>query len=185
MAIVSKGNVGKANIIIERIFFNTHNRIGNVNVKQIVTTLKSRTLDVLQLTWKDHFTETSLTLECFCSNGRNNLTVDGVGDGNIATVSRIGTNLNGSVIQFHVCIWNPVILVYPVCIECQICRKYVCIPIVLLGTLRVVIPTVKHSIKTFGFGNVLKSVIADKNLFGIFQFVGHHIKFDRTMFLQN
>ena len=98
---------------------------------------------------------------------------------------RVGTDLDGAVVQFNVGIRNTVILVDPVGVQGQIRIERVLIPNVLLCALRIVIPAVKDGIKTLGLGHILQGVGANENLLGVIQLVGHHVEGDRTAFLQH
>ena len=91
-------------------------------------------------------------------------------------MTRVRADLNSAVLQFYVGERNSVILVDPVGVQGQITMKFVFVPHVFVGTLRIVVPAVKDGVETLGLRHILQGMRADKHLLGIVQLVGHHVE---------
>ena len=132
--------------------------------------------DTFQVFGQSNLSELRLILECEIADTRDAFIVDHIGDRNIFSLTRIGAYLYRTVIQRNIRIRHTVVFVYPIRIKRKVAHKNVLVPIIRFGALYIVIPTVKHGIESFRFGNILQRMISDKDLRSIFQFVGEHIE---------
>ena len=185
LAVVTKGNVGEANVIGKSSRANGYNRIRNIDMQQVIACRKGSVLNVFQLFWQNDLAQTGLTGKSPRADARNDLAVDPIRNHDIAAVPRVGTDLDRAVLQLHVGKGNTVILIDPAGIECQIRGEFVTVPVVFFGTLRVIIPAVKHGIQTLRLGYALQRMIADENLLDVLQLVRHHVKGDLSLLLQD
>ena len=175
----------KTYIVIESIFADLRYSRRNTDLGKICAILKRIATYVVQSRRKLDLTDSVLSREGKITDRGDGLSFNLFGDCNIATVSRIGTNFNRTVGQSYVGEWDSVVLVYPMRIQSYVRYKFILVICIFLRTLRVIVPAVKNSIKSFGFGKTLKCMIADKYPFFIFKLVRHHIVCDRSPLFQN
>ena len=154
-------------------------------MQKIATPSKCTGTDLAQIAWECDLAQARLPQKCLSADAGDRLSFNRVGDLDIRASSRVGTDLDGAVVQLHVRVRNSVLLVHPMRIQRQICRKLIGIPIVFLCEIRIVIPAVKDRVQTLRLGNILQSMVAYENLFCILQLISHHIEGDLTAALQN
>ena len=185
LAVFSKDHRGKSDVIAERRAADLGHTVGNGYTHQIGAIHESTVADPLQVLGENDLSKGRVAAEGILSDGGDLLSLNGIGNGDVSSMTRISTDLDGAVLKLHVNIGDAVLLVYPVGVQGQIGRKLVLVPHVLLRTLRIVVPAVKHGVQPLRNGHILQSMVANKYLLPIVQFVGHHVERDSSALLQN
>ena len=185
LTVRAKGQGGKSYVVKERLFPDLGHGVGNGHAHQIGAALKGRHTDALEILGQLDLAQSRLTRKSKLADGRNDLAVDIIGDGDVAAVTRVGADLDGAVLQLHVRIGNAVLLVDPVGVQRQISVKLVLVPHVFLGALRIVVPAVEDGVQALGLGHILKGMLADEHLLGVVQLVGHHVEGNGSPLLQH
>ena len=185
LTITANAYIRKTNVVIKCLFANLCDGIGKIDMYEVIASLKSRTADALELFGQDDLAQTSLTLKRFLTNTGDNLTVNHIGNGDIATTTRVRTNFNRAVIQLNVCKRNTVLFVYPLCVKGEVGGKFIGVPVIFLSTIGIIIPAVKDCIESFGLGHILQCMVADEELLGVLEFIGHHVKGDCSALFHN
>ena len=167
LAFCSEADRRKTQIVVKCLVSDLGHGIGNCDPDQIGTTRKCAVADADEAIGQTNLAQLAFFCKGFCANGGNGFSVNGVGNRDVAAVTRIGADFHRPVVQLYVDVGDPVLLVHPIGVKRQVCCEFIFVPVVFFGTLRIVIPTVEHGVQTFRLGNVLQRMIANKELLSV------------------
>ena len=172
-------------VIPECIVSDGRDTLGNHHVNEIQASIKGILTDMAQSAREHHLAKSAFTGKSQVTDARHNPSIDHIGNGNVSSLSDIGAYLNRAIVQYNVGKRNAIIFIDPVGVQRQIRRKRVGTSVVFLGTLFIVIPTVKNGIESFGLGDILQGMIAYEALLDVFQLIGEHMEGYRTTLFTN
>ena len=125
---------------------------------------------------KLNFSQITLSRKGKISYGGYYSIFNSIGNGYVFSMSCVRTDFYSSVIKNNICIRYTVILVYPVGIESKITIKGISIIIQGLCTFYIVIPPLKHRVKSFGLRKILERIAVNEYLRSRLYLIGKIIK---------